>query len=122
MNNELCYGAPTEEDWNKFYRLRALVFEAIQHLLSLDSHCKGYEGCFELTFPNYFASAGRSFEDVGPETFHDGWGLTLHCYLLCWGRRETWTGGSFAECLRKAGPDIMKSVRDALSRSAEDCL
>lgn len=115
--SEKPYGMPREEDWTRFLSLRADVFKEIARQLEIDGHCKSYEGCFEISFPNYFDEAGRRAgrDDFPPNTHVDDWGITLHCYLLGPGRHHTWTGDSFEQCLDRCEPEIRKWISEAQS-------
>jgi hypothetical protein len=106
---------PRQEDWLRLYQIRHKVFLCIQKLLEVDGHCKSYEGCFEVSLPNYFEEAGRRMgkDDSPPNSHRDDWAVTLHCYLIGPGRHHTWTGPSLSETLDRAEPEILKWIADS---------
>lgn len=113
---------PKPEDWLRLYQIRHSVFLCIGKLLEEDGHCKSYEGCFEISFPNYFDEAGRRLgkDDLPPNTHRDDWGVTLHCYLIGPGRHHTWTGATLREALDRADADISRWVVEATEHMAAE--
>lgn len=87
----------TTEQMAKFNAMREAVFRAIAECLSVDGHCKGYEGTFRIQLPNYFAD-----RDQDPV-----WQISLDSYLLCDGRGEAWFGDTFDQCLENAYQGIV---------------
>ena len=85
----------------RFLTLRKKLFEAIREQLEIDSHCKSYEGAFEITkcYPNYFED-----EYGGCEGIH--WVIELHCYVIGPFRHYRWDGRTLDEALRKAEEEI----------------
>ena len=85
----------------RFYALRKKVMQAIEEQLSIDGHCKSYEGAFEWTmcYPNYF-------EDENGVANATHFVLTLHCYVLGPARHYDWHGKTMAEALDKAEKEI----------------
>ena len=84
------------DDWSRFYELRAKVFDAIKKIVEDpedDGHHKSYEGAMDVTFgfDNYFET-----DDV-TSTWEVR--IELHCYLLINGRHAEWTGKTFSEAL-----------------------
>lgn len=73
---------------------RKAVFCKIAQCLEIDSHHKSYEGTIEVMqhWPDYFST----YEE------EPTWSVTLHCYLLCVGRHQTWEGKTLDECLDQA--------------------
>ena len=79
---------------SRFYMLRQRLFDLIR---AVDNgYHKSYEGAIDInfSFPNIFESSGN------PEPA-ELVRIELHCYLLCSGRHEEFTGHSFEEALDK---------------------
>ena len=78
----------------RFLDFRKEVFRRIGYRLEQQGHHKSYEGALELTqhWPDFFS----------PDAESPTWSLTLHCYLLCAGRHQTWEGKSLDDCLDQA--------------------
>lgn len=89
------------EDVRRLSVLRDRVFRMIAECLADDDHCKSYEGAIDLGIPGYFDE--RRWHGAPEE---DRWAITLHCYLVCDHRHETWTGASLEECLDKMEADV----------------
>jgi hypothetical protein len=99
----------TPEDYARFEKLRADLFDAIAVILSRDGHCKRYEGTFRIGFPSYFQS-----RDIDPEMPPSGWVLMLDCYLIGPQRHYEWWDVTFADALREAERDIRAWMHEAL--------
>ena len=82
----------------RFYALRGDLFDAIRFALSIDSHCKPYEGTFSLIFPNYF---------------EEEFCIKLDCYVIGPSRGFSWYGNSFEECLDAAEPIIRSWIKES---------
>lgn len=87
-------------DITRFNALRSKVFKAIAAQLINDSHCKSYEGTFEVVmgWPNYFED-----EQMTAQPWVH---IILHCYVLGPARHYEWKGRTFAEALDKAEKEI----------------
>ena len=87
-------------DHKQFELLRAKTFEGIKKALAIDSHCKSYEGAFEVLclYTDYFEDSQAIAK---PEVV-----IRLHCYVLGPSRHYEWKGKTFAEALAKADYDI----------------
>ena len=93
----------TERDWQRFFKLRQRVFDAIEKIVTDpedDGHHKSYEGAMDVTFcfDNYF-NADNTYDTELVK-------IELHCYLLINGRHEEWEGRTFSEALDKAEEGI----------------
>jgi len=90
-----------KELYEEFNKLRRQTAKAIGKILSIDGHCKSYEGTWELSaiYPDYFEDETASSE---PHLYR----ITLHCYLLGPGCHYGWQGNSWEEALRKCKTDI----------------
>lgn len=86
---------------NRFNALRRKTADAIKYELSLDGHCKSYEGTWEigLSFPDYF-------QDETGTADADFVEITLHCYVLGPHRHYKWQGSTFLDALRKAEAEV----------------
>lgn len=73
----------------RVFRAQQRIYRCIEDCLKEDGHHKSYEGAMEvsLVLPNMFEQERGLV-----------WSITLHCYLLCDGRHETWSGKSLEEC------------------------
>lgn len=92
-------------DQKRFELLRAKTFEGIKKALAIDSHCKSYEGAFEVLhlYTDYFEDAQAIAK---PEVV-----IRLHCYVLGPARHYEWKGRTFEEALAKAEYDISDWIR-----------
>ena len=89
-----------QADMMRFKALRSKVFKAIAAQLAIDSHCKSYEGTFEVVmgWPDYFED-----EQMTAQPWVH---IILHCYVLGPARHYEWKGRTFAEALDKAEKEI----------------
>jgi hypothetical protein len=87
----------TPDECLRLTALQQRVFRCIEDCLREDGHHKSYEGSMEvtMTLPNVFEQGGRI-----------KWSVSLHCYLICDGRHDTWTGNTLSEALAKAEEKI----------------
>lgn len=90
-----------EKYLKRFAALREKTNHAIKMALSVDSHCKSYEGSWELNlcFPDYF----QDEDGKAPPDFVE---IMLHCYVLGPSRHYRWLGHSFEEALVKAEAEV----------------
>ena len=97
---------PTE--MQRFFALRKRLFDAIRETLEEDSHCKSYEGAFEITqcFPNYFE---HEYGGAGNQAVF--YVIELHCYVIGPYRHYRWDGRTFDEALGKAERQIGSWLR-----------
>lgn len=97
----------TPEMWERFFKMRAFLFEQIRKALEEDGHCKSYEGHLTVgfTFRNYFA-AETSAEPC------DGVVVKLHCYVFGPARHYEWQGKTLDDALNKVAEDFKKWARD----------
>jgi hypothetical protein len=86
-------------DMERFLQLRDELFVAIGHELSIDSHCKTYEGSMSIVWPCYF---------------EDGFVIKLDCYVVGPSRHYDWSGETFEEALDKAEKDIREWIKESL--------
>lgn len=91
----------TQPELERFYALRQYVFDNIKHELSIDSHCKSYEGAMAIHFPDYFDGSTS-----------DRWAITLDCYVFGPSRHYRWAGDTFLIALGKAEKEIKFWVSD----------
>lgn len=91
----------TKSEHARFRCLRQKVMAAIGEQLEIDGHCKSYEGTFEWTvcYPNYF-------DDENGTSAPEYYVLTLHCYVLGYGRHYDWRGKTVTKVLDKAEKEI----------------
>ncbi len=83
----------TQEEWDRFYKLRQRVFDLIG---KEDDGChKSYEGAVDVRI--YFENIYEA-DDVKDVSFVE---IELHCYLLVDGRHITWYGYDFTKALDK---------------------
>lgn len=80
------------DEFTRFYKLRERLFALIRKVD--EGYHKSYEGALDVTlsFPSIYES-----DDIHAPP--DKVTIELHCYLLCNGRHETFSGYSFGECL-----------------------
>ena len=92
-------------DQKQFELLRAKTFAGIKKALAIDSHCKSYEGAFEVLrlYTDYFEDAQAIKE---PEVV-----IRLHCYVLGPARHYEWKGKTFKEALARADYDITDWIK-----------
>jgi len=76
--------------------LRQRLFVAIEQSLSVEGHCKSYEGTFGIVLPNYFE------EKHGPKR----WAVTLDCYVIGPHRHYVWEGETLDEAVAKAEAEV----------------
>lgn len=83
----------TNEEWERFYRLRERVFDLIREVD--DGYHKSYEGAVDvrICFDNIYEA-----DDVRDVSFIE---IELHCYLLVNGRHISFNGHSFKEAMDK---------------------
>ena len=84
----------TEKDW--FEIARARLFKLIDKVLSIEPHCKSYEGSLEVAYlyPDYF-------EDPEGKNFSPKVLITCHCYVLGNGRHHYFDGKNLYEANKK---------------------
>lgn len=77
--------------------LRKRLFTAIEQTLSVEGHCKSYEGTFSIVLPSYF-------ED------RDGavWGVTLDLYVIGPHRHYAWDGPTLDAAVVEADAEVSK--------------
>lgn len=95
----------TADEYARFEKLRADLFDAIALSLSKDGHCKHYEGRLTIVFPHYFHE--RAGDDVNQ------WQIQLDCYVIGPSRHYDWDGATFLEALQKAETDIRAWMHEA---------
>ena len=83
----------TQEEWDRFYRLRQRVFDLIRE--EDDGYHKSYEGAMDvrICFDSIFEA-----DNVRDVSFVE---IELHCYLLVNGRHISWDGNTFTQALDK---------------------
>ena len=83
----------TNEEWDRFYRLRQRVFDIIRAVD--EGYHKSYEGAVDVQFCFQNIYEADSVMDI------DFVEIELHCYLLVNGRHITFGGRSFSEAMDK---------------------
>lgn len=86
------------EELERFFKLREDLFAAIKHQLTIDSHCKSYEGLMSIVWPCYF---------------DDEYLIKLDCYIIGPSRHHFWTGKSITEALDRAEADIREWIEES---------
>lgn len=99
-----------DKNMQRLTALRQKVFDAIERQLQHDSHCKSYEGAFEVgfVFPDYFDNGGKPVNHQ--ECFCE---IKLHCYVLGPARYYSWKGATFTEALDRCGQTIDQWIAEA---------
>jgi hypothetical protein len=96
------------DEYARFDKLRADLFDVIALLSSRGESGKRYEGTFRIQFPGYFDS--RVVDELSRE---QPWALFLDCYLIGPHRHYDWWGATFADVLGTAEADIRVWLHEA---------
>jgi hypothetical protein len=98
----------TADDYARFEKLRADLFDALAVILSRDGHSKSYEGTFRIQWPGYFDVRGP--EDLDRD---EPWGIFLDCYVIGPSRHYECWGFTFLDALAQAETDIRAWMHEA---------